>query len=104
MDGDCIPYINEREDGLRDDINQISNFSAQYLPNTVIKMDFAFDEHAFLVKKGEKIRIDISSSAYPHYVPHTNQRDLFSEQKTAKIANNTVHLDESYIEFPVCKK
>lgn len=89
--------------GLRDDINQISNFSMQYVPNTVIKMDFAFDEHAFLVKKGEKIRIDISSSAYPHYIPHTNQRGLFSEQKNAKIANNTVHLGDSYVEFPVCK-
>lgn len=50
---------------------------------------------------GEKLRIDISSSAYPHYVRHTNHKGLFSEQTTAKIADNTVILGESYIEIPI---
>lgn len=89
--------------GLRDDINQISNFDAKYVPGGELIMDFSFDEHAFVVKKGEKLRIDISSSAYPFYVPHTNQRGLFCEQTTAKIANNTVVLDESYIELPIVR-
>ena len=89
--------------GLRDDINQISGFVDEYCPNDEIDMSFSFDEHAFLVKKGERIRIDISSSAWPHYVPHTNQKGLFSEQKTARIAKNTVDLSESYIEFPILK-
>ncbi len=87
--------------GLRDDINQISNFDLNYIPNTDLEMDFSFDEHAFMVKKGEKLRIDISSSNLPHYVRHTNQKGLFSEQTTAKIADNTVLLDESYIELPI---
>ena len=64
-------------------------------------MDFSFDEHAFVIRKGEKIRIDISSSAFPHYVPHTNQRGLYSEQNTARIATNTVDLDGSYLELPI---
>ena len=64
-------------------------------------MDFSFDEHAIVAKKGEKLRIDISSSAFPHYVKHTNNKGLFSEQATAKIADNTVILDESYIEIPI---
>ena len=64
-------------------------------------MGFTFDEHSFMVKKGEKLRIDISSSNLPHYVRHTNQKGLFSEQTTAKIADNTVLLDESYIELPI---
>lgn len=83
--------------GLRDDINQISNFCVDYKPNQEIEMDFSFDEHAFVVKKGEKLRIDISSSAFPLYVRHTNNKGLFSEQITAKIANNTVILDKSYL-------
>ena len=87
--------------GLRDDINQISNFDAEYQPHTEMDMSFSFDEHAFVVHKGEKIRIDISSSAYPWYVPHTNNKGLFSTQTSAKIAENTVILDESYIELPV---
>ena len=89
--------------GLRDDINQISGFVDEHCPNDEIDMSFSFDEHAFLVKNGERIRIDISSSAWPHYVPHTNQKGLFSEQKTARIAKNTVDLSESYIEFPILK-
>ena len=52
--------------GIRDDINQISNFCADYIPNDEIEIEFSFDEHAFVIHKGEKLRIDISSSAYPH--------------------------------------
>lgn len=91
----------EGDYGLRDDINQISNFKIDYRPNEELEMDFVFDEHAFVVRKGERLRIDISSSAYPLYVPHTNQKGLFSVQSTAKVAENTVILDESYIELPI---
>ena len=58
-------------------------------------MDFSFDEHAFVIKKGEKLRIDVSSSAFPHYVRHTNNKGLYSIQTTAKIAHNTVICDKS---------
>jgi predicted acyl esterase len=91
----------EGDYGLRDDINQISNFNADYVPESKLEMTFSFDEHAFVIQKGERLRIDISSSAYPLYVPHTNQKGLFSTQTTAKIAQNTVFLDESYIELPI---
>ena len=91
----------EGDYGLRDDINQISNFDSSYVPNTEIEMNFLFDEHAFVIKKGEKLRIDISSSALPHYVRHTNNKGLFSEQTTTKIATNTVILENSYIEIPI---
>jgi len=89
--------------GLRDDINQISNFCADYVPSSEIDMDFSFDEHAFVIRKGEKIRIDISSSAFPHYVRHTNNKGLFSMQTDTKIALNTVILGDSYLEIPVSK-
>lgn len=92
----------EGDYGLRDDINQISNLCADYTPGKEVDMTFSFDEHAFAIQAGEKLRIDISSSAYPHYVRHTNNKGLFSEQTTAKIAVNTVVLDESYIEIPIC--
>ena len=91
----------EGDYGLRDDINQISNFSWDYHPGDAIEMDFSFDEHAFVISKGEKLRIDISSSAYPHYVRHTNQKGLFSQQTTAKAADNTVILDQSYMDIPI---
>ena len=93
----------EGDYGLRDDINQISNFDATYRPGEALDMRFSFDEHAFVIGKGEKLRIDISSSAFPHYVPHTNQRGLYCEQATAKVATNTVFLEQSYIELPILK-
>ena len=94
----------EGDYGLRDDINQISNFKAHYTPGEEIEMSFSFDEHAFLIKKGEKLRVDISSSAFPLYVPHTNNRGLFCEQKTARVATNTVIVERSLLELPVDTK
>lgn len=87
--------------GLRDDINQISNFTQTYTPGEITDMQFEFDPHVFIVKKGEKIRIDISSSAFPHYVSHKNKKGLFSEHTTAVVAKNTVVLGESSITLPV---
>ena len=81
--------------GLRDDINKISNFSPDYVPGDEVNMTFTFDEHAFTVKKGERIRIDVSSSAFPLYVPHTNYRGLFSEQTKSKVAHNTIMASHS---------
>lgn len=83
--------------GLRDDINQISNFCDNYVPGKEIDMEFTFDEHAFVIHKGEKIRVDISSSAFPLYVRHTNNNGLYSLQTTAKIAKNTIVCNKSNI-------
>ena len=90
----------EGDYGLRDDINQISRFCPAYVPGDTVEMEFSFDEHAFVIHKGEKLRIDISSSAYPHYVRHTNRRGLFSEQTTAVCADNTVILEKSTLTIP----
>ncbi len=81
--------------GLRDDVNKISNFNPDYKIGDALDMDFTFDEHSFLVKKGQALRIDISSSCHPYFVRHTNQKGPFALQTTAKVAHNTVILDES---------
>ena len=94
----------EGDYGLRDDIQQISNFDAEYRPGGELDISFSFDEHAFVIRAGERLRIDISSSASPHYVPHTNRRGLFSEQVSARVANNTVFLDRSRIELPIAEE
>lgn len=83
--------------GLRDDIQSIFNFVPNYVPGEEAVIDFTFDPHFFLVKKGERLRIDISSSAMPFYVRHTNQRGLFSVQTETKIAENTVILEKSFL-------
>ena len=67
----------------------------------MVTLDFSFDEHAFLIKKGEKIRVDISSADNAHYVRHTNNKGLYSEQRFAQVANNTVYLNDSWLMFPI---
>ena len=91
----------EGDYGLRDDINQISNFRPDYRPGEEVDMDFAFDEHAFVIHAGERLRVDISSSAFPLYVRHTNRRGLYCEQTTAVCADNTVLCDLSSLTLPV---
>ncbi|MBR5309129.1 MAG: CocE/NonD family hydrolase [Clostridia bacterium] len=99
-----ISITNELGDvGLRDDINSICNFNPNYVPGEYQEMDFVFDEHAFLIKKGQKLRIDISSSAFGLYVRHTNVKGLYCDIETAKVAHNTVVLDKSYLEL-CCEK
>ncbi len=85
--------------GLRDDITQISNAYPDYEPSTTVTLDLSFDDHAFLVKVGQRLRVDVSSSAFPLYVRHTNRRGLFSAQRSAKIATNTVVAEQSTISF-----
>ncbi len=93
----------EGDYGLRDDITTLCYQLGDYKENSEVTLDFTFDEHAFLIKKGESIRVDISSADNNNYVRHTNNKGLFSEQKDAKVARNTVYLDESYIMIPYIK-
>ena len=67
----------------------------------IVTGPFSFDEHAFVIKRGEKLRIDISSSAFPLYVRHTNNKGLFTQQTTTRVADNSVDLEHSYIELPI---
>ncbi len=86
--------------GLRDDIQQISNVCPNYKPGETVELDFSFDEHSFVIRAGERLRIDVSSSAFPLYVRHTNQRGLYSAQTTARIAENTVLCTQSSLWIP----
>lgn len=97
-----VSLVKEEGDfGLRDDITSLCFQLGEYLPDTIAELDFCFDEHAFLIRKGEKIRVDISSADNAHYVRHTNTRGLYSEQAGARIARNTVYLHKSYLILPV---
>ena len=90
----------EGDFGLRDDITSLCYQLGDYKPNSYVCLEFEFDEHAFLISKGERLRIDIASANNEHYVRHTNQKGLFSEQTTAKVAHNTVDLKKSKLMLP----
>jgi len=87
----------EGDYGLRDDINQISRFCPDYVPGEEVTLDFSFDEHAFVIHRGERLRIDVASAARNIFVRHTNRRGLFSQQTDAAVADNTVICDRSFL-------
>ena len=87
--------------GLRDDITTLCFQLGDYHPNTFVDLDFCFDEHAFLLKQGERLRVDIASADNAHYVRHTNQKGLYSTQTTAKPAHNAMDLKASYLVLPI---
>ena len=90
----------EGDFALRDSITKISNFHGNYIPGDEITLDFVFDRGAFKIEKGERLRIDVSSSAFPQFLPHTNNRGLFTVQTEALVAKNTVILEESVLTVP----
>ncbi|MBQ6707495.1 MAG: CocE/NonD family hydrolase [Clostridia bacterium] len=90
-----------RDLGIRDDITSLCFQLGDYEPNSEVTLDFTFDEHAFAIKKGEKLRIDISSADKEHYIPHTNTKGALHERNSKKIANNTVYLSESVLTLPI---
>ncbi len=91
----------EGDYALRDDITSVCYQYPDYTPNSEVDIHLSFDEHAFLIKKGERLRIDMASANREYYVRHTNQKGLYSEQTDVKIAHNTVDLQHSSLILPI---
>jgi predicted acyl esterase len=85
---------------LRHDITSLSYQLGSYVENEAVKIKFCFDEHAFLLKKGECLQVDIASTDDNTYVSHTNHLGEYSLKTDAKIATNTVYLGDSYLLLP----
>ncbi|MBE6538917.1 MAG: CocE/NonD family hydrolase [Ruminococcaceae bacterium] len=86
---------------LRHDITSLCYQLGTYKENSVAVLNFSFDEYAFLIKKGECLQIDISSTDNNAYVCHTNKKGAYYLQNETNRAENTVHLDKSYLVLPV---
>ena len=86
---------------LRHDITSLSYQLGHYTPHTPVKLHFTFDEYAFLLRAGERLRIDITSADDHSYVNHTNRSGPYAEQTGADVAVNTVYLDQSCLILPV---
>lgn len=86
---------------LRHDITSLCYQLGAYKANETVYLDFCFDEHAFLLKKGECLQIDIASTDNNTYVSHTNNKGPYHLQTTAKAAKNKVYLDKSQLILPI---
>ncbi len=77
---------------LRDDITSLGRQHPDYRPGEAVWLDFRFAPHAFWLEPGDRLRLDVSSSCFPHFLPHTNRRGIQALQTGAGIANNAVVL------------
>lgn len=83
--------------GLRDDIDTICRTIPDYKPGEEAVLHFDFAEHCYQVSKGEKLRLDVSSSCVPHFMVHTNRKGKMVEQVGADPAYNTIITGKSSI-------
>ncbi|HBP37230.1 MAG TPA: hypothetical protein DD640_00500 [Clostridiales bacterium] len=81
---------NEVAYALRDDITSLSQQIDEYRPGDEAVLCFSCTPIAFELHPGDRIRIDVSSSCFPVFSIHTNNKGPQNEQKTARIAHNTL--------------
>ncbi len=75
----------------------------KYEKGTIVQIAIKMWAINWEFKKGSRIRLDISSSDFPEYSVHTNNEGIWSMQKEAKQALQTIYtgtLHKSYISFP----
>lgn len=89
---------------LRHDITSLCYQLGDYTQNDVVALHFCFDEYAFLLRKGESLRIDIASTDNNTYVCHTNKKGPYSLQTETNTAVNTVYLERSQLILPIEKR
>ena len=104
---DTAVYVNisiRKPDGdyiLRHDITSLSYQLGDYTENTQVRLEFQFDEHAFLLKKGETLRVDIGSADDNVYTPHPNRKGPYYLIDNPQRAKSTVYLSDSILTLPV---
>ncbi len=84
---------------LTETITSLSHIKADYQAGEKLTIDLYTPPIAFTVKKGGRIRVDISSDG-GIYVPHANKKEHWASVTETKIATNTIYLKDSFITLP----
>ena len=75
-----------------------------YTPGEVVPITLRMWDIDWLVQKGSRLRLDISSSDFPEYSIHVNQKGIWSVQTKSLIAKQTIYTGgntQSRIELPI---
>ncbi len=86
---------------LRHDITSLSYQIGDYCPGEPVQIGLCFDEHAFLLRQGECLQIDLASTDDNTYVCHTNNLGDYHKQTAFRVATNTVYTADSYLMLPI---
>ncbi|WP_246096057.1 CocE/NonD family hydrolase [Paenibacillus sinopodophylli] len=74
-----------------------------YCPGELVEVDLELLSTTWTVKRGSRIRLDVSSSNFPAFHVHPNVSGIWSLQQEKKIAEQTLHIGgvcPSYVEIP----
>lgn len=75
-----------------------------YEPGDKVQITIDTWDLAWMIKKGSRLRIDLTSSDFPQYSLHSNYPGCWAEQKNVRVAVQQVYFggyDESFIKIPI---
>lgn len=67
-----------------------------YTPGEVVEINIEMWDVAWKLRKGSRLRLDISSSDFPQYSVHSNYPGIWSEQSETKKAKQSVYMGSTY--------
>ena len=67
-----------------------------YMPGEIVELNFEALPILWKVKKGNRIRIDITSSNFPEYSIHSNYAGVWSKQTRNRVAHQKIYMDASH--------
>lgn len=90
--------------GVRDDIRTLCHELGDYVPGETVNLDFEMTPIVWELFPGDELRVDVSSSCFPHFAPHTNVKAAAqADVEHPKYAHNTILCGKSYITVPICE-
>lgn len=75
-----------------------------YEPGEKVQITIDTWDIAWMIKKGSRLRIDLTSSDFPQYSIHSNYPGCWAEQNKVRVAALQVYFggyDESYVKIPI---
>ena len=81
--------------GLTHAIGTLCAGGRDYIPGTKTRITLETSPHSFCLEPGDRLRLDVSSSCFPYFLPHTNRKGNKWEMDSALPAENAVYLGES---------
>ncbi len=89
--------------GVRDDIRTLCHELGDYIPGEKVVLNFEMTSLLWEIFPGDELRVDVSSSCFPTFAPHTNVKaKIQAEVEKPVYAHNTIVCGESLLTIPVC--
>lgn len=83
---------------LTETITSLTHITPDYKRGGITVIDLETPPIGFTLKKGDKIRVDISSNG-SIYVPHSNLKCHWAKAPKTRIATNTIYMNDAFIEI-----